>query len=70
LNLTKAFSIFTSKNYGPKKVQDFSKLVSHAEKDRLLRKYWSVPERQISTSVVLADEKWFEQKMRMGPLSS
>jgi N-acetylglutamate synthase-like GNAT family acetyltransferase len=30
-----------------------------AEKDRLLRKYWSIPDRQIETSVVLADEKWF-----------
>jgi len=34
------------------------KLVSPEEKDRLLRKYWSIPERQISTSVVLAEEKW------------
>jgi N-acetylglutamate synthase-like GNAT family acetyltransferase len=42
------------------------KLVSPEEKDRLLRKYWSIPGRQISTSVVLAEEKWFEQKMRMG----
>jgi len=42
------------------------KLVSLEQKDQLLRKYWSIPERQISTSVVLADEKWFEQKMRMG----
>jgi hypothetical protein len=33
--------------------------VSQEEKNRLLRKYWSVPERQIETSVVLADEKWF-----------
>ena len=39
------------------------KLVSPEEKDRLLRKYWSIPERQISTSVVLAEEKWLEQKM-------
>ncbi len=38
------------------------KLVSQGEKDRLLKKYWSIPERQISTSVVLAEEKWFEQK--------
>jgi N-acetylglutamate synthase-like GNAT family acetyltransferase len=30
------------------------------EKDRLLKKYWSVPERQIETSVVLADQKWRE----------
>ena len=28
-------------------------LVSTEEKDRLLRKYWSIPERQIATSVVL-----------------
>ncbi len=32
--------------------------VSQQEKDRLLRKYWSIPDRQIETSVVLADEKW------------
>ncbi len=34
------------------------KLVSWEEKERLLRKYWSIPDRQIETSVVLADEKW------------
>jgi N-acetylglutamate synthase-like GNAT family acetyltransferase len=28
------------------------------EKDRLLKKYWNVPERQIETSVVLADMRW------------
>ena len=28
------------------------------QKDRLLRRYWSVPERQIETSVVLADSMW------------
>ena len=33
--------------------------VSPTEKDRLLKKYWSIPERQIETSVVLADDKWF-----------
>lgn len=36
------------------------RLVSTAEKDRLLKKYWSVPQRQIETSVVLADHRWFE----------
>ena len=36
------------------------RLVSVAEKDRLLRKYWSIPDRQIETSMVLADRKWFE----------
>ncbi|MEE9548878.1 MAG: GNAT family N-acetyltransferase [Candidatus Binatia bacterium] len=35
------------------------RMVSQEEKDRLLKKYWSVPDRQIETSVVLADEKWF-----------
>jgi len=29
------------------------KLVSKTEKDRLLREYWNIPERQIKTSVVL-----------------
>jgi GNAT superfamily N-acetyltransferase len=29
--------------------------VSPAEKDRLLKKYWSIPERQVETSVVLAE---------------
>jgi len=29
------------------------KLVSSREKDRLLRTYWNIPERQIETSVVL-----------------
>ena len=32
-------------------------LVSDEEKDRLLRKYWSIPERQIETSVVLTNQK-------------
>lgn len=31
------------------------KTVSTADKDRLLRKYWSIPERQVETSVVLAE---------------
>lgn len=30
------------------------------EKDRLLKKYWRIPERQVETSVVLADQKWRE----------
>lgn len=32
--------------------------VSNEEKTYLLRKYWSIPERQEETSVVLADLKW------------
>ncbi len=30
--------------------------VSREEKERLLRKYWSIPERQVETSVVLAEK--------------
>ena len=33
-------------------------LVTREEKDRLLRRYWSIPVRQVETSVVLADERW------------
>jgi len=33
-------------------------MVSPQEKDRLLKRYWTIPERQIDTSVVLADRKW------------
>lgn len=33
-------------------------LVGPEEKNRLLKKYWTVPERQIETSVVLADPLW------------
>jgi GNAT superfamily N-acetyltransferase len=33
-------------------------MVGPAEKDRLLKKYWTIPERQIETSVVLADQNW------------
>ena len=36
------------------------RMVSAEEKDRLLKKYWSIPERQVETSVVLADAKWWE----------
>ena len=31
-------------------------VVSEDEKNRLLRKYWSIPERQVETSVVLANQ--------------
>lgn len=31
------------------------RLVSEAEKDRLLRTYWQIPERQVATSVVLTN---------------
>lgn len=35
------------------------RVVSPETKDSLLRRYWSIPERQIETSVVLADARWF-----------
>ncbi|MDA0241659.1 MAG: GNAT family N-acetyltransferase [Proteobacteria bacterium] len=34
-------------------------LVTPNQKESLLRKYWSIPDRQIETSVVLADQRWF-----------
>ena len=34
------------------------RLLSPEETVRILKKYWSVPDRQIETSVVLADKKW------------
>ena len=35
-------------------------MVSEKEKNRLLQKYWSIPERQIETSVVLANKAWVD----------
>jgi N-acetylglutamate synthase-like GNAT family acetyltransferase len=37
------------------------RLVDEATKNRLLKTYWSIPERQVETSVVLADEKWWAE---------
>jgi len=34
------------------------RVVSFAEKEQLLRKYWKIPVRQIETSLVLADANW------------
>jgi N-acetylglutamate synthase-like GNAT family acetyltransferase len=36
-------------------------LVSPKGKNRLLKKYWCIPDRQVETSVVLADQKWRDQ---------
>ena len=33
-------------------------MVSKQEKDQLLRQYWTVPERQMETSVILVDPAW------------
>jgi len=35
-------------------------VVPSGHKDRLLRTYWSIPARQIETSVVLANGRWME----------
>ena len=35
-------------------------VVPETAKNELLRTYWSIPERQIETSVVLADRRWLE----------
>jgi len=43
--------------------QGFS-LVTSEEKERLLRTYWSVPERQTETSVVLVDQRWLDSSRR------
>ena len=34
------------------------RVVPHEYKDALLRRYWSIPARQVETSVVLANERW------------
>jgi GNAT superfamily N-acetyltransferase len=36
---------------------DFA-IVSSEEKNILLKKYWSIPHRQVETSIVLADQRW------------
>ncbi len=46
---SRAISFYEKNGYG---------LVSNEEKSRLLGKYWSIPERQVETSVVLANRKW------------
>ena len=37
------------------------RLLSNSETEMLLKKYWSIPERQIETSVVLASADWQSQ---------
>ncbi len=39
------------------------RLLPQEEKNKLLRKYWTIPERQIETSVVLAGDDWFNVKI-------
>jgi N-acetylglutamate synthase-like GNAT family acetyltransferase len=46
-----AISFYTKHGFRP---------VTWEQKEHLLRKYWSIPERQTETSVVLADLRWFQ----------
>jgi len=41
------------------------KQVSPQEKNQLLEKYWSIPARQVETSVVLANQKWFRLRRKI-----
>lgn len=46
-------------------------LVETKEKDRLLKKYWSISQRQAETSVVLADAQWrFDRVARREELNA
>jgi N-acetylglutamate synthase-like GNAT family acetyltransferase len=36
--------------------------VTEREKNFLLKKYWTIPERQVETSVVLADARWISRR--------
>ena len=38
------------------------RLVSQEEKNKLLAKYWTIPQRQIETSVVLASSDWRDEE--------
>lgn len=38
------------------------RLLEREEKNRMLRAYWSIPERQVETSVVLGDGAWFRMR--------
>ena len=40
------------------------RVVPNQYKDALLRKYWSIPSRQVETSVVLANARWMEARQR------
>jgi N-acetylglutamate synthase-like GNAT family acetyltransferase len=43
------------------------RIVTEDEKSTLLKKYWSISERQIETSVVLANRKWFSAQPSAAP---
>lgn len=39
-------------------------MVTKSQKDRLLRAYWSIPARQVVTSVVLASKRWTDDQQQ------
>jgi hypothetical protein len=43
--------------------------VPHDEAPALLRRYWEIPDRQIETSVVLADKGWFARRDTEGTVT-
>ncbi len=43
------------------------RVVSERERDRLLRRYWTVPAAQIAASVVLVDQRWLDAVSGAGP---
>ena len=42
------------------------RMVAPEVKDRLLRRYWSIPARQVETSVVLVDQTWLARQAEQG----
>ena len=42
-------------------------VTTEKQKNRLLQTYWSIPARQVETSVVLADERWMEMERKARP---
>lgn len=44
-------------------------LVPHKETPALLRRYWDIPDRQIETSVVLADKGWLARRDAEGAVT-
>ncbi len=45
-------------------LNDFG-LLSEKEKNRVLKIYWTIPDRQVEESVVLADQRWTERASRV-----
>ena len=46
------------------------RMVGAREKDQLVKQYWTVPERQIEMSVVLADRTWWDLRARAGTFAN